>query len=478
MNFYNRKEELFKLAELSRLSKEYAHLTIITGRRRIGKTELIGHFLKEAPISSCYLFVARKKAAVLLEDFRESVASLEPLAASVVFTDFEHFFRFLFEVLKKKPAIIVFDEFQNFDHVDSSVFSILQKYWDENHKWIKGQIICIGSIFTLMKKIFEGEKEPLFSRATSQLLVRPFSINVLAEIIKDSDVTSLEETILSHFTMFGGVPKYYHLLERHGLTSASEERILEGLIFNEDAPLLNEGRNILIEEFGKDHLLFFTLLQVIAGGESQISHIASKAGVEMTSISRYLDDLVNYYQIVERRQPVTSKEKKTGRYFVKDQFLRFWFRYVFRNQSQIEIGNFDNILRLVGGDIRNLKGYAFEEMAREMLIDLNKKGETPFIFLDIGGYWNRRGDVEIDVVATNEKSREILFAECKLDESRIDAAFVGQLKSKAETVEWKRNSRKEHYAVITLKKLAPSTLGDVKALGVHPFSLEEYLSRL
>lgn len=462
--------------ELARLSQKKAHLTVVTGRRRIGKTELIRYFLKSLQGPSCYFFVARKKPAVLLEDFRESLVELEGLAASVTFADFDHFFKFLFELLKKKPATIVFDELQNFKYVDAAAFSVIQKYWDTFHNQIKGQIICIGSVLTLMKQIFEGEKEPLFGRATSGLTVQPFNIRVLAEILKDEKKPSLEEDILSHYTIFGGVPKYYNLLERHDLLGAPEETVLRQLIFNEDALLINEGRNILIEEFGKDHLLFFSLLQVIAGGETQMSLIASKSGIEITSIGRYLDDLVNYYQIVERHQPLTSKGEKTGRYFIKDPFLKFWFRYVFKNQSQIEIGNFAPLLKSVVADIRNLKGRAFEEMSREMFIELNKKGRLLFNFTKIGGFWNRRGDVEIDIVALNEKSREILFAECKLDPGKINAELIQFLKSKSEAVEWKKGHRKEYFAVITLKKADPSIEMAIQNLGVHLFSLEEYLS--
>lgn len=475
MKFYNREPELSKLSEIAALSMKASHMVVITGRRRVGKTELIRQFLKGRK-DAIYLFVSKKKPHILLEEFRDILAGHMPIIKSVSFRSFEDLFAFVFSYMKEHSTVIIFDEFQNFETVDPSVFSILQNHWDKDKDNIKGVFIFIGSVFTLMKKIFEGKKEPLFGRATARLFIEPLKPLSVSEILTDNRLNAASD-LLFYYTLFGGIPKYYFLLDRYGFLGKPHAEVIRKLYCEPDAPLQKEGMELLIEEFGKNYHLYFSILQVIAGGETQMARIADGAGINVNSISKYLDELTSYYQVLERRIPVTEykHEKKIGRYHIKDPALRFWFRYIFRNQSLIEIGDEKGLTAKIKDDLPTLMGRSFEELVRALFIQNNTGDIVPFRFTKIGGFWTRKNDIEIDVVALNEDEGKILFAECKLKGNKFTVADARRLKEKASAIKWRQGRRKEYYALISMCDISDAHKKSLKKEGVLVFAMQDML---
>jgi AAA+ ATPase superfamily predicted ATPase len=475
MKFYNRERELSKLSEIAALSMKTSHMVVITGRRRVGKTELIRQFSKGRK-DVLYLFVSKKKSHILLEEFRDILAERIPLIKTAAFRSFEDMLSFIFGYMKEHPFIIVFDEFQNFESVDPSVFSILQNHWDREKNKIKGAFIFIGSVFTLMQKIFEGKKEPLFGRATSKLYIEPLTPDAITEILTDYRLAPAAH-LPFYYAIFGGIPKYYFLMDRYRLFRKPHAEVIKKLYCESDAPLRNEGRELLIEEFGKNYHLHFSILQVVAGGETQMARIADGAGININSISKYLDELTSYYQVLERRIPVTEHkyEKKIGRYYIKDPALRFWFRYIFRNQSLIEIGDEKGLIAKIMDDLPTFMGRTFEELVRALLIQKNTGVIIPFKFTKIGGFWTRRGDVEIDIAALNEEEGSIFFAECKRKGNRFTRTDVQRLKEKAVSVKWKIGKRKEYYALFSMEDIPEAHRESLKRDGVLVFDLKGLL---
>ena len=253
MKFYNRDRELSRLQSIISEGENQAHFVVISGRRRIGKTALIKHFSKERT-DFIYLFVSKKKPHLLLSEFTELLAERIPLLNSVTINNFDAFFTILFEEMQKTPLCVVLDEFQNFQQVDDSTFSVLQKLWDQYQEKCKGALVCIGSVQTLMRDIFEGSKEPLFGRATAKIALKPLSVNVLVEILGDNQVDTAKQLIF-YYSLFGGVPKYYSMISRMNLFRKKRQEIIKILFCETDAMLQNEGRELLIEEFGKNYHL-------------------------------------------------------------------------------------------------------------------------------------------------------------------------------------------------------------------------------
>ena len=475
MKFYNREKELSKLAELADLSEQASHMAVVTGRRRVGKTELIKQFSRKRA-DVFYFFVSKKKPNILLEEFRDMVAERIPLIKATNFRSFGDFFSFLFDYMKEHPIVVVFDEFQNFESVDPAVFSIIQNLWDRDKDRIRGMIIFIGSVHTLMKRIFEGSKEPLFGRATAKMYLEPLGPDTIAHILSDYKLDPARH-LLFFYALFGGIPKYYFLLDRYRLLEKGDTEIIQRLFTEEDAPLQHEGMDLLIEEFGKNYHLYFSILQVIAGGETQMARIADGTGINVNSISKYLDELTNYYQVLERRIPVTeeAREKKIGRYYIKDHALRFWFRYIFRNQSLIEIGDESTLTQKITDDLPTYSGKCFEELIRELLLKRNTASTLPFRFTKIGSFWTRKENIEIDIVTVNEDGGQILFGECKLQHSKFTKADIKSLKEKAQAVKWNKNHRKEYFALFSCDEIPIKKKQILAAENVLAFDLKDLL---
>ena len=475
MRFYDRERELVKLREIASLSRDSSHLVVITGRRRVGKTELIRRFAAEGE-ETLYFFVSRKKPQILLEEFRDLVAGRFPPLKRASFSGFDDFFRFLFDVMKERPLFVVFDEFQNFLHVDPSVFSTMQDLWDRQKDSIKGAFVCIGSVQTLMRDIFEGRKEPLFGRATARLYLEPLGPDTVGEILSDHRLAASRH-LPFFFTLFGGVPKYYFLLDRYRLFGKPRGEIVRKLFCEADAPLQNEGRELLIEEFGKNYHLYFSILQVIAGGETQMARIADGAGINVNSISKYLDELTSYYRVIERRVPVTSfdRKQKTGRYFLGDPALRFWFRYIYRHRSLLEIGDEKELTGIIERDLSTLMGTSFEDLVRALLLRRNGEGLLPFRFSRIGGFWSRKGDVEVDIVALDEKEENILIGECKLSGARFTRRDAARLKEKARSIRRRGKGGKEHFALFCADAVSAREKESLGREGVTVYDLRDLL---
>ena len=475
MKFYGRERELNKLNELAATGTNAAHLVVVTGRRRIGKTALIMRF-GEGRNDLIYFFVGRKKPQVLLDELTSLLAERIPLLKSLRISNFEQFFSILFEQMAAEPLFIVFDEFQNFLYVDPSVFSTLQHLWDSNRDRAKGAMICIGSVQTLMSDIFEGSKEPLFGRATARIHLAPLGADVIAAILRDHKCKP-ETDLLLFTTLFGGEPKYYFLLDRHQIFGLKADEIITRTFCEPDALFQNEGRELLIEEFGKNHQMYFSIMQVIAAGETQMARIADTVGLNTSTLPKYLDELTSYYQVIERRVPVTATraEQKNGRYHISDPLMRFWFRYIFRNQSLIEMGETERLNSKIMQDFPTLMGHAFENLARTLFMARNDGSIVPFIFDKIGGYWNRTGSVEIDIVALDDAGGNILFGECKLNGNRFTVADAVRLKEKAGQVVWKNASRKEHFMLVSHEPLSPGRRKELENEGVAVVELKQLL---
>jgi len=216
MEFIGRKTELTRLKEINEFAQQGGYLTMITGRRRVGKTTLVKHFLEQNNIQNCYFFVSRKQPKSMLDEFVELLAERFPEISGLQFANFDGFFKFLFQTLERKNYTFVFDEFQNFLYVDASVFSVFQKYWDEYKDRINGHIIVIGSLQTVMHTLFEDQKEPLFKRLTGKLILKPFSVAEMNQLFNLQPGLNNENNLKLQL-LFNGIPFYYYLMEKEHL---------------------------------------------------------------------------------------------------------------------------------------------------------------------------------------------------------------------------------------------------------------------
>lgn len=421
MKFYNRESELTQLARIKQMAYTgHSKLTVLTGRRRVGKTSLIFRALEEEPF--VYLFVGRKNEADLCKDHVQEIS--EKLGIFVPSMDsFADVFRFLMEQGATRKFSLVIDEFQEFLNINPSVYSDIQNYWDRYRTKTKINFVVSGSIYSLMVRIFQDKKEPLFGRADATMRLRPFTIEVLKQIMSEHSPGYSNDDLLALYSITGGVPKYVELLVDH---KALTIRKMIAQICRDDSPFLNEGRNLLIEEFGKKYGNYFSILSAISSGMNTHSEIEAHLGD--TSVGGQLSKLETVYEVIAKQRPIFAKQgTQTVRYEVSDNFLRFWFRYIERNRSLVEIGNYAGLEKIIGSDYPTFSGKTLE-------LYFKQKMQEGYGFRDIGSWWEPKGENEIDIVAVYLDDKRALAAEVKRQKKNFKpellAAKVEHLKHK------------------------------------------------
>jgi len=429
MKFYNRENEL-KLLE--QLSSSRPGFVVLTGKRRVGKTELLKRFMDKK--RALYLFVdAEKSRDILLSEFEALVKSGLGLPDYVRFSTFKELFTFL---LKDAGELVVaVDEFQRFRRVEPAVFSELQDLWDRHKDKSGAFFVASGSSMGMIRRIFMENGAPLFKRADNIMTLRPFTMNTVFGVLDDLGIRSPAEK-LDLFCLFGGTIYYYRLLERYG--AKSFHGALEKLLLNDLAPLRNEVRDTLMEEFGKEHATYFEILSALAVGKGTKKEIGDFTHVEPTSLSPYLYDLMNILQVVDHVVPVMEKPErsKKGRYILSDNFFRFHFAFLYRNASLYEIGAYDRLNEIIQKNWAGFRGKAFEQAASQSL--LRALGQE---YPEMGKYWDRKG-AELDLVGINRKEKKMLVVEIKARKLTVKEAraIIEDLKEKASIVPFQARS--------------------------------------
>ncbi|NQU79921.1 MAG: ATP-binding protein [Bacteroidetes bacterium] len=433
MKFYNREQELNTLNEIYKQCHDsYGKITVLTGRRRIGKTLLAKKYAEDK--DHLYLFTSKKAEKLICDEF---LIEYEDFIHEKHIGTIDRFFE-LFELLlklgTKKEYVLIIDEFQEFKNINKSTFSEIQKLWDKYKFETHVHIIFIGSIYSLMTEIFQDEKEPLYGRADRILYIKPFKPTTIKEILEDYDCYS-EENLFYNYLITGGVPRYQELLYENG--NFTKENIINQ-IFQRDSFFIEEGRSLLIQEFGKEYGIYFSILELISSGKTSRSEIESVLG---KSVGGYLDRLEKEYDVVVKVKPIgVKKDSRNQKYTIKDNFIRFWFRFIYKNMTIIQNERFDYIKKLVERDLSTYAGPILEKLFIEIMNNSPKYGL-------IGTYWERGNLNEIDIVAVDDLLQEIYFAEVKLNKDKIK---MNKLEDKTKKILQKYNGYNAIYEGLSI----------------------------
>jgi len=307
--------------------------------------------------------------------------------------DFRDAFKLL-KILPNNRIVVVIDEF-SYLLEDKNTPVVFQHIIDEILDDMFFIILC-GSLVGLMESLM-SYKNPLYGRRTAQLKLSPLKFLHVREYFKNVNI----ETVVKIYSVTGGIPMYFKLFKGEDF-----ERELNDVVFSKTSILYEEPEFILREEVGDVHR-YYLILEALAKGYNRVSEISSVTGIEAKDLPKYLRVLMSL-DLVEREIPITeSLKSKKGRYKIKDNFFRFWFRFVYPNKSEIEIGMFEMDYLLFNKYV----GEVFEDIVKEFLIELNKNDKLPFKFSKIGRWWHK-GE-EIDLIALNDNERKALFVEVK-----------------------------------------------------------------
>ncbi len=464
-SFVDREHE-WAFLERASLEKRAQHI-VVYGRRRVGKSFLTSRFISEK--GGLYYLCSKGNEREQLELLSSKLADhfRDEGLRSRPFSKWHQFFEYIAGKSSGKRLFIEFDEFPFLIEANPAVPSIFQKYWDELLSKANIYLILCGSSIGMMESKVLGYRSPLYGRRTGQWKLAPLGFKEVAEFFgRNSTMAHMVEI----YAVTGGMPFY---LKAFDLEKAALENIMLS-VARKGSPLSEEGE-VLVREELPEAMTYFSILHAIAGGETRQSDIANRVGVPATTLTRYLSNLQRL-NLIERIIPVTEKERsKKALYIISDNFLRFWFRFIYPNRSYIEEENYSKLGEIIGKDLGSHVGRAFEGVCMQFILERRKTDNASFPI--IGHWWGAYRDdetgerkaAEIDIVTLDEKSAEILFAECKWSNNVDAVEIVRGLAKKAGFVDWNMGKRKESFAVFA--KSFKKRIAEFNGKKVHCFDL-------
>lgn len=405
--FYNRELPLSELRAITAgIEHTKGQLSVVVGRRRVGKTRLLNEAFAQQPGLFLYLFISRKNEMALVEEFA-NILRVQLGAKFFQPQGLLDIFEYLFDCAKTQPLTLVVDEFQDIERLNPGLFSSLQNLWDQNKSTAKIHWVCCGSLYSLMTQLFKGAKQPLLNRDDHFFKIQPLAPQYLHQALKDHQLFT-PERLLQWWCLSGGIPKYLEWLLNAG--EAPFEKLISA-----SSPLIEEGLHRLVEDFGSEHRAYFSILAAIAKGHTSRARIESYLDM---GVGPALEKLENEFDIIAKQRPIHAKENSRNlRYSLVDPFLVFWFHFIHANRSAVEMENFSYLRQVIARDFDTFSGKQLENL---FIAQLKHSGQ----FNRIGSYWDNKGEHEIDIVAINDLEKRLLVVEVKRQSKRFKSEHL------------------------------------------------------
>lgn len=445
--------------EMETLQNEYERdgsaLVVLYGRRRVGKTTLISEFIKD---KKTLFFLASEEAETQNRNaFKEKVAEFidSDLLRSADIKNWDILFTSIMDTPFESKPVIVLDEFQYLGKANPAFPSIFQRIWEEILKDKSVMVILCGSLISMMESQTLAYGSPLYGRRTAQIRLKQIPFGYYHKFFPNKR----RKELIEMYAVTGGVPKYIELFsESNDIYSAIQKCVLNrsGYLYDEPHFLLQQE----VSEVGS----YFSIIKAIAAGNSKLSAISSILETKATSLSKYLKTLIDL-DILEREVPITEEnpeKSKKGLYKIKDNYLRFWFAFVYPNMSFIESGHSRIVMNKIKKSlVKNHIAFVYEDVCKERMWELNAEDAWPFNFTKIGRFWDSKD--EIDIVALDPEGKNLILGECKYWSEPVGVSVLRDLEAKTDSVAWQRDSRKVWYVLFSasgftdeLKALAQS----------------------
>ena len=416
--------------EMATLEREYcsdmSSFVVIYGRRRTGKTTLIKEFIKD------------KNALFFLGDTQTEYNQINSMKNTIAEYYNDNFIKnisidswdALFEYLKSKlqdNTVFVIDEFQYLVKGNKAFPSIFNKFWESVFKEKKIMVIICGSLVGMMYETALSYNSPLYGRRTAQINLKPIDFYYYNEFFENCSA----EKLIQLYSITGGIPKYIEHFKNY---SEDIFRGIEDRVIDKDSLLYAEPKFLLQEEV-TDTSTYFTLLKIISEGENKIGNIAGKMNLNTNNLSPFLSKLIEL-DILEKDVPVTEhnpEKSKKGLYFIKDNFMNFWFKFIFPKMGYIESGNIEVVKKQINEGFELYVTTVFEKICRSLMYRIN----IPIEVNRYGRWWDKNS--EIDIVGIGES--DIIFGECKWSNKKVGINILEELIKKSENVEVKGKNR-------------------------------------
>lgn len=463
--FVGRKRELATLNSL--YERGGFQMVVVYGRRRVGKTALINEFARGKRALS---FTALEQGdAANLADFSRKIAEFFGLPASMgPFSTWLDAFDYLADQAAREPFVFIFDELPYAAQRGESVPSALQIAIDRKLQNTEAFIILCGSDQGFMESDILGRKSPLYGRRTAQIKLGPLGYREAAEMLPGLD----PQEQFRFYGCFGGVPYYLRQVD----PARSLRENLASLYFDPTGFLFDEPYGLLRQELSEP-ALYAGILRAIASGATRSKEIAEKAGMEPTSVTRYLRTLERL-GIVERSVPFgeNAQTSKRSSYKIADACFDFWFRFVMPKVSDVE-GGLGSVVanRLPEQQLSDHLGHRFERLCAEWMLEQAAAGQLPIAASAVGSWWGpnpaKREQDDIDVLAADREQKLLVIGECKYRESFDETSEIDDLDSKRDLI---RGYHASHLYLFSKRAVSVATAEKcAHCSDVHLITLEE-----
>ena len=438
--FVDREQEMATLQ--SEYDRDGSGLVVLYGRRRVGKTTLISEFIRDK--KALFFLASEESEAQNRLAFQEKAADFlnSDLLKNVEVKSWDVLFKAIMDTHFDSKPVIVLDEFQYLGRSNPAFPSVFQRIWEEILKDRQVMVILCGSLISMMQSQTLAYDSPLYGRRTAQIRLKQIPFAYYHQFFPDKS----RKELIEMYAVTGGVPKYIELFSQSkDIYSAIETCVLNrsGYLYDEPHFLLQQE----VSEVGS----YFSIIKAIAAGNTKLSAIAGVLEVKSTSLTKYLKTLIDL-DILEREVPVTedSPEKsKKGLYKIKDNYLRFWFAFVYPNMSFIESGHGRIVMdKIRKGLVRNHIAFVYEDVCRERMWEMNAGGVWPFYFSKLGRYWDSKE--EIDITAIDPDGKNLILGECKYWQEPVGVSVLRELEAKAKTVSWEKEKRKTWFVLFSV----------------------------
>ena len=410
--FFGREKELRLMQRLfNQVINDGSRMLVVTGRRRVGKTALIVQaFSKQTEALFLYFYVnselSEKRNIELfwnlnIEKISALGSFLQPPAT------FSELFGFLLEFSKSQPIVFVMDEFQNVEKINAAFLGDIQRQWDTKAKNAKLLFVVSGSVASAMRAIFQNGQAPLFARQDAMIQLPVFPVKTMKEILAFYNPNYDGEDLLTLFSITGGVAQYVKvLMQNRALTKQS--MLKEALSNN---LFLSEGQLMLASEFKNNYSVNFEILERLANGATDRNELVS--AFPHIDISAHLKRLEEYYRLISRNEPIAMPVKyKKVRFKLNDQFLKFWFAFIFPYKYMIESGYTARIITRAEKIFPDYSGRVLEDLFIQNALESEE-------YTAVGQWWDKKGENEIDLICIDDIEKRILFGEIKRNPLKI-----------------------------------------------------------
>lgn len=425
MDFVDREMELGLLDDLHQ--RPAAQFLILYGRRRIGKTRLLTYWLSQIGGHHFYWVATQTSAVNQLRAFSQALFQFLNPGARIEPTFSYASWGAAFDEVRRAAAqqrlVVILDEFTYVMQADPEVPSILQHAWDQQLKEHPTVfLILTGSLAGMIQRHVLDYQAPLYGRATGRIRLQALPFGALAELMP----RYRPDQRVAVYAITGGVPGYVELFDdRLTVTENLRQRIVT------PANVMLGDAVFLLHEQLDEPRNYMAIIEAIAAGYHTLSDIAMMAGIPRTNIVKYLG-VLQELGYVERQVPATARRperSRKGRYVIVDPYLRFYFRFLSPNLGFIERGMVEQAISLMQDHLIDFIGtHTFEELCRDWVAVQADLGTLPFLPERIGSFWSRQA--QVDVVAINWRTKDILLGECKWGTDEVGRSVIRTLVDK------------------------------------------------